>query len=104
MRHWARSTVLPLVSAAALVLASGATLGTATATSAQVRFSTPAPSQTEGIAGAPSPTLLVRVVHARALPPPVPPTYVPEPTETAPITGPPRTTGVVALRLRNNGR
>jgi hypothetical protein len=105
MRRWVRSTVLPLVSVVALVGAPGTTFGTATLSSALVRSVPKVPLQTEGIPGEPSPAVLVRVVHARRLPRPIAhPPYIPEPTETQPVTGPPRTTGVVALRTRKEFR
>lgn len=51
--------------------------------------------------GTESAVTLVRAVNARRLPAPIPhPPYIPEPTETQPVTGAPRTTGLVGLVQR----
>ena len=99
-----RATVLPLVSFAVLVCASSTALAAGKPSSFLVRSAPHVSFQVQNIAGRPSPVRLKRVVNAAKLPPPVThPPYVPEPTETAPVTGPPRTTGVVALQL-NQGQ
>ncbi len=104
MRRGARAIMPPLVLFAALVCALSTTLPVATPSSFRVRSAPQVSFQVQGVAGSPSPVRLKRVVNAAKLPPPVThPPYVPEPTETAPVTGPPRTTGVVALLL-NQGQ